>query len=337
MDVPVDDFHAAYQQAASQHSTYSEYALLRELYANQKNSDLLPYLIHSAIEVRYYDDAVAYMNILLSEGTLFEKIEPSVFIEVLLSVDELTLSVLANIKALVYDYTQAGLLTEQQQNFFFALIAFSKGDIDNYGYFVETLTGEYLPRKVSYDRAKAAVFQYAEPPLYYLDGLLALDLFTRGWYTLSRLTAQRLLAVDPNYVLTYQLLSYTNLYTHKPGRAVPYLEKLMQLDPPNEQLYRFLLGVAHYEDKNRAASILAFRKVTDEQYQADTQRYLMLLQLEIEDSEEFVTAVEQLLVLPDLTPFDFYTLFDRLYYDEQHSDFAQEVFAVAPDVAQQID
>jgi hypothetical protein len=67
---------------------------------------------------------------------------------------------------------------------------------------------------------------------------------------LSRLAAQRILDEDPNYVLTHQLLAYTNLYTHKPARAIPHLEKLQQMDAQNAELYGFLLGIAHYQNKN---------------------------------------------------------------------------------------
>jgi hypothetical protein len=179
LDIQRNDFERAYQQAAGQRGVLDEYVLLQELYEKNKLDDILPHLISRAVDLRYYDDAMEYMNLLLDKNLLFDLVPPQEFLDVLLSVDELNLPVLANIKSLVYEYTQAGLLTEQDQNKFYGLIAFAKGDMDNYAFFVKTLTGEYANRKTSYERAWDAVYQFEDPPLYYLDGLVALDMFNR--------------------------------------------------------------------------------------------------------------------------------------------------------------
>lgn len=325
LQVANDDFSRAYQQAAGQRGVLDEYELLQELYTQSPSDDLLPHLIDRAVSLRYYDDAVGYMNALLAKNKLFELVPPERFIDILLNVDELNLPVLANIKALVYEYTQAGLLTQQDQNKFYGLIAFAKWDIDNYGFFVENLSGEYLNRKIGYERARDAVFQFEDPPAYYLDGLLALEMFTRGYYTLARLAAQRILDEDPNYVLTHQLLAYTNLYTHKPARAIPHLERLQQADEQNEELYRFLLGIAHYQNDNPGAAVISFRGVDSETYLTDTLRYQLLLYTEIEDEDRLLIATNKLLARPDLTPYDFYTLFLRWYYDADKREFIASV------------
>ena len=72
--------------------------------------------------------------------------------------------------------------------------------------------------------------------------------------------ADRALSLNPNYALALNTRGAVHIYTGEPAKAIPYIERAMQLDPAFQQQYLHFLGVAHFVAGDYSAAAEMFRR-----------------------------------------------------------------------------
>jgi len=180
---------------------------------------------------------------------------------------------------------------------------------------------------------KAQVFGFVDPPSYYIDGMIGLELFSQGRYKLAVLAGDRVLKQDEIYILGHQLIAYGSFYLSDRRRAYEALERLKQLDSQHQDIYLFLEGVALFEIEDYPTALLALLQVKDAVYRTDTLRYLLLTYQRIGDTSKVGEVMKYLLTQSDIGPYDFFTVFDLFFFDPVRQDQDVVLFASFFDLA----
>lgn len=318
-----------YRQAASDDDAVTQYRILQALVAadTTQSTVLLPYIVHTALATHDFSGAFSAMITMQEQGTLLEYVRPTDFVYTLFNAIELHVKNLARIKKFVHDFAKDGVLTMDQRNFYDSIIAFTKGDTYNFLYFTKQLTGTYQWRQQTVARVEATLSGYKDPPPYYFDGLIALELFQQGYYLPVRLVAQRISKLDPKYILPYQLIAYASMHLSDRPTAINALQQLKLLDPDHRQLYYFLEAVATRSAGNFPQSIALFKQVTDPEYTLDVARYLLLLYDETHDTKRFLEQAATIATYSWLTVNDFYTVFDLVFFKPIRMQQPMDIFS----------
>lgn len=168
-----------YRQAADQDDMVTQYRVLKQLALQEPSETLLPYVVHAALAVHDFSGAFASMITLQTQGKLLTYVRPTDFVYTLFNAIELHVKNLARIKKFVHDFARDGSLTNDQRNYYDSIVAFTKGDTTHFHYFTDqlTLTGEYVDWKKTVAHIQETLTGFKDPPPYYFDGLIALELF----------------------------------------------------------------------------------------------------------------------------------------------------------------
>lgn len=87
---------------------------------------------------------------------------------------------IARLEQLVQSYAQAGKLTAAQITFYSALLSFARGEVTGYTDQITSLQHtDYHARYVRLEEIKAQVYGFVDPPAYYLEGMIGLELFSK--------------------------------------------------------------------------------------------------------------------------------------------------------------
>jgi hypothetical protein len=168
-------------------------------------------------------------------------------------------------------------ISPEQVNVWSALVTYTRGDMDNYAYFMQQLSGTvYDQRHREYLANVTAANAYVDAPVYYLDALTALQVFSHGYYQVARLAAERIIQLDERYMLPRQVHGYASMMMGDWRQVVSQMEWLREHDGDNEQLYTFLAGIAHIQLHQHAEAVLLLREVHDSRFLLDAQRYLLI-------------------------------------------------------------
>lgn len=142
---------------------------------------------------------------------------------------------------------------------------------------MDQLTGtSYQYRYDNFEKNKKIVASFQDVPAYYLDALIARNIFQQGYWQIARLAAKRLIKKDSEYILPRQLLLYTSLFLGKYDEVHEAGNWLLEHDSEHEQLYNFLDAIAYFDQEDYANAILKFKNIRDERYFSDAKRYLLL-------------------------------------------------------------
>lgn len=147
------------------------------------------------------------------------------------------------------------------------------------------LKTKYQYRYDNFHKNKKIVASFQDAPPYYLDALIAKDIFQQGYRQVAKVAAQRLIKEDANYILPRQLLLYTSLFLGDYHDLHVTATWLLEHDDGHEQLYNFLDAIAYFEQEDYANAILKFKNIRDERYEVDAKRYLLLSYSAIHDDK----------------------------------------------------
>ena len=119
---------------------------------------------------------------------------------------------------------------------------------------------------------------------------------------------------NPDYVLPYQVLAYSNFLGNNRDVAAEYFLKLASFDKANSDNYLFLVGVSYYWQADYEQSLLYLNQVMDPQLQTDVYRYELLSYVSMNDMDNAVRVWQKLLGQQDLQASDFQLFFSIFYY-----------------------
>ena len=119
---------------------------------------------------------------------------------------------------------------------------------------------------------------------------------------------------NEDYILPYQVLSYTNFLTRNREAAKDYFLKLADFDTPNASMYKFLIGISYYRYGDYEQSLLYLTQITDAGLQTDVYRYMLLSYIQTEDTTNATRIRQNILGQSDLQASDFSLFFDQTFY-----------------------
>lgn len=119
---------------------------------------------------------------------------------------------------------------------------------------------------------------------------------------------------NPDYVLPYQVLAYSNFLSNNRDVAAEYFLKLASFDKVNSDNYLFLVGASYYWQGDYEQSLLYLTQVTNPQLQTDVYRYELLSYVAMGDNDNAVRIWQKLLGQQDLQAADFQLFFSIFYY-----------------------
>ncbi len=335
---PVADseFAQLYNETTKTNDPLRAYHLASSLYKNEWDTEIISLLVRRGIDVYDFSGTFALLGDLDAQGRLEEVVTPEDFILVLFNTLELNQQNIARIKEVVTTYHTEAKLTDAEAAFYHALLAYAKADIPEFINSVEKLQGtEFNDRYTRMETIKAQVYGFVDPPSYYIDGMIGLELFSQGRYKLAILAGDRVVKQDPNYVLWHQLIAYGSFYLSDRRRSYEELERLKQSDNQHTDLYLFLEWVTLYELEDYPTALISLLQVKDAIYRTDTLRYLLLTYQRIGDINKVGEVMRYLLQQPDIWPYDFFTVFDLFFFEPVRQEQDVVLFATFFDLASQ--
>jgi adenylate cyclase len=85
--------------------------------------------------------------------------------------------------------------------------------------------------------------------------------------------ADRALALNPNYAFALLSRGCLHIYTGEPGKAIPYIERAMRLDPASQHgQYMHFLGMAHFVANDYETAVTCFKDRITNQPTTDLSR-----------------------------------------------------------------
>ena len=323
-ETDMEQFTEVYKQAKKGNDAKRQLTILENLYEKKQVDQLLPFMIKLAIQLRNYEKALGRVGILESKNLLTTLLDDRSLFYLLFNGLVLTPENISRIKTLMLHYADQWYLDTSKLTVYESLIAYSKGDLGNYSYFMDQLTGtDYQYRYNNFQKNKKIVASFQDVPEYYLDALIARNVFQQWYWQVAKLAAKRLIKKDHEYILPRQLLLYTSLFLWQYDDVHEASNWLLEHDTDHEQLYNFLDAIAYFNQEDYANAILKFKNIRDERYFSDAKRYLLLSYVAIGDDRNTHESLTSLLQEDDLSPYDFYSIFDIFFYKplREHQEF----------------
>lgn len=151
-------------------------------------------------------------------------------------------------------------------------------------------------------------------PLYYKDALVSLVCLKNWYFSLANKLAVQALLQNDQYILPYQILSYSNFLTQDREKSIDYFYKLSSLDSENYEKYNFYIWMAYYRYGNYEKSIAALIPLINTSYKADVYRYLLLDYGKIWDQNKMIQIWQKQLWAMNLKASDFRYFFDKFFF-----------------------
>jgi tetratricopeptide (TPR) repeat protein len=260
-----------------------------------RDVSLIPKIIELYNQAHQYEKALGFLQLLQEKGILTDKVPIEVIMTTLLNGIELNFQNIDTLKTLVQKYYDQKLLTPDQFAMYDALITFTRGDHNNYSYFMDQIKdGKYLDWKTSFAKLKQQFLSFPDAPTSYLDALVAMDIFKRGYIGVAITTAKRLYAADPSYLLPRQILAYGAMFLGRWDEALLHLDFLIEKDPENKQIYLFFKGVAFFQTGKYQESLLVFQQISLPELKEDILKYQILIYTKLKDRTKLQEVVEQI-------------------------------------------
>ncbi len=310
-------FSALYDETNKDYDPLRAYHLAKSLYQQQDDAHVTSLVIRRGIDVYDFSWTFALLGQLDEEGRLHEWIvTPEQYLLVLFNAVELSQAHLARIEKIIDSYAQDNLLNDAQKRFYVSLLAYAQGDIDGFLEWMAWLKWtSYDDRAQRVEIIKAQVYGFVDPPKYYIDGMLWLEMFSKGWYQLAITAGERVTKLDPVYILGHQLIWYGAFYLWDRRRSYEELERLKELDKTHSDLYLFLEWITLFQLEDYPTALFSFLEVKDSSFRTDTLRYLLLTYNRLADITKEGEVMWYLLKQPDIGPYDFFTVFDLFFFD----------------------
>ncbi|MEY3197566.1 MAG: hypothetical protein RL023_79 [Candidatus Parcubacteria bacterium] len=158
--------------------------------------------------------------------------------------------------------------------------------------------GPFAARKNSFEEIKKQYYAYPNAATSYLDALIALDIFKRGYINVARTNALQLFQKDSSYMLPIQIIAYADIFLGKREEAIQKLNILLDKDLGNKETYLFFKGVALYKQQKYQESVLILSQIAQPTAQKEIQQYLFLNFVALQDRKKVHEVIQSVISLP---------------------------------------
>ncbi len=310
-----EQFFDAYQQALDSRDTYLKQNIAETLFSKYWDTRMLPVLVLLSMQQNDVIQALEYLTKAnVNDVSFIKTVGAHTIVNILLNTTKLDDTSLDRVKNIVNNYYDNNHINEADKYYYYSLLALAKNDRTHFDHYSEFLKWwSYKDRYDTIQKAKETTKSYEYAPEYYFEGLLWIELFYEWWYNFAHQRWTELLKKDDDYLLAYQLQAYSSLLLSKRQQASEIFERI-KLKSDND-LYILLQAISQYQNQIYTESILLLKQITSEEYSLDALRYLILSYNEISD-RKWVYGVLENLVWYELTPYDYFSLFDLLLFKE---------------------
>ena len=263
----------------------------------EKNDD--PQVMNSIVQAML--DEYQFVNAKKFIDTLSQKqrsqLDPYLHLQVAFNSFSLSSStVFTSLEKLVDQYVNSAQLSIEDGNWYYGIISLMQRDYTTFldiAHHFQIDAYKNFSAKISSLRNQ--VLQQEDMPLYYLDALIAVELFNQGYFQPSKVLALYASSQNKSYILPYQILAYANFLTNSRDAAIDYLSFLSSLDSVSLEKYNLLMGIAMYWNGQYENSVLKLSQIREKQYLLDVDRYLVLNYSQLHQQTKLLTSRQKLL------------------------------------------
>ena len=309
-------------------NTNQDIQILEKMYESNKNTEVLKNLINQYAQTYQFDKAYDYTQKLINtEGE--KAINRSTYLYIYINSSQISIAKkdwIQDFLNLLQEAKDKEAITDDEYNFYQGLSKIRYKDYDGAkAIFADITTPKFKIITTNIHKAIISYNPSMNIPSYYQDGLVALSLLKNWYFSIAKKISLDILDKNEKYILPYQILSYSHFLTNNRETAVAYFLKLADFDQPNEEMYKFLIGVSYYRNKQYESSIIYLNQVHIENIQTDVYRYLILDYVKIQDSKKATSIRKKLLGQTDINENDFYGYFYNTFY-KGYSKQNQEIY-----------
>ena len=290
---------------------------LLPLYKKQKNPEILRYIIQKAIDNYEFETALS----LLAGETLDYSLK-AVWIETYIflmfneaRLDYSRINRIKEILAIMYD---SWYITSTQLNHYNGLVALSRWDIDNWMFFLDEVGDdkEFISWNIETQESVKKSNSYKDVPDYYLESLLGSVVYRKQYVRISQKIALDIISDGNGYILPHQLSAYSSLILRDYTQSQESLQRLLENDVSQKELYNFLMWIVFYEQEEYAQAVFQFQTLWTSKYFIEGQKYLFLIYQKIEDKPRLIRLMQEIIVRWDISNEEYIWFFDELFRND---------------------
>lgn len=295
-------------------NSYTDIESLQKIYETNPSTDLLNLLISKLIKWYQFDLARNY----LSTIDIFE--HPDVSIKDYIYVYINTLSVTDSTSIYKFDSfideaKQRSFISNDDYIFYKWLVDLWKWQYNQAMTWLSLIADSFYSQFVSQLSGTISNYSIQQwAPSYYEDALIAMVCLKNWYFALANKLAVQALLQNWDYILPYQVLSYSNFLTQNREKAIDYFYKLGSLDTENYEKYNFYIWISYYRYGNYEKSIAALVPLLNTSYKDDAYRYLLLDYEKIWDQNKMIQIWQKQLWTTKLKASDFRYFFDKVFF-----------------------
>lgn len=288
--------------------------ILEQLFAQQKNLDVIKMLIDAYMLNNQYDKAKKLYNSLPERIQSY--LDPWILFKIgVNSFSQTNETEYSSLKRLLGQFHQDWIFSNEE--YLYYQVAF------------ELIDGEYETAQIDMqglswtkyqdfaDAIQSAFAQYEslkDVPDYYKDGLVAYQLMNQWFLAWSKKIAIRIVNEHSDYILPYQILANVDFLTEKWNSASRYFHQLLELDPQEKSSYLYYLGICYYHLEDYSNAVLYLAQITDQDIMIDSDRYLVLSYIKLWENTRVFAGWQRLLWYKTIKPADYYSFFEEAFW-----------------------
>jgi hypothetical protein len=158
--------------------------------------------------------------------------------------------------------------------------------------------GIYKDWKSSFASIKQQYQSYPGVSTTYLDALIAMDIFKRGYPNVAKTNAQKIETLDPHYLLPKQIIAYASIFQANRTGSLSYLDQLIDKDAEHKDQYAFYKSVAQYFIGAYQESVLTASQIQSSEMQKQIAPYLFLSYHALQDRQQLEIIVKKITQQP---------------------------------------
>jgi len=295
---------------------------LQKVFEKTQDPKIMNLIVENYLNEYQFTKAKKFIEELPDSSYL--QLDPDLHLRVVFNSFPLTSqTTISTLRELVKNYQSKNQISDEDASRYLWILALMDKNYDKFFETAKNFTSEKY--KVFAAKIQSLTEEVAKQkwiPDYYLDTLMAVELFNQWFFQPSKVIAISVLTQNSNYILPYQLLGYANFFTNSRDTAIEYFKKLVDLDPNNAEKYRFLMGVSYYRWWKYEQSVVMLSLINEWSLRLDSERYLIRDYLILDQKNKLISSRGKLLGYDDLTASDFYTYFYETFY-HPYADWAE--------------
>ena len=306
---------------------------LQKVFQETKDTDVMNLIVETYLNEYQFVKAKKFIEEL--PQIYLDNLRPSLNLRVVFNSFSLSSKTTnETLTSLIQNYLLKNQISTEDWNWYLWVLALMQRDYDSFFTIANNFTSEnhkLFTSKLQW--YKDQISKQMWMPDYYFDTLVALELFNQWFFQPAKVLALYSLQQNSNYILPYQILAYSNFLTNSRDTSIEYLKKLVDLDPNNADKYQFLMWVAYYWNEKYEQSVIMLSLVKSEKLRLDSERYLILDYLFLEQRNKLIASRNKLLWYDDLVASDFYTYFYETFFHPYSEWSLYQLYAIDTELA----